>query len=409
LRDESGQKLHISQKLTDAQVLNSPLVKSARVQMMEGEWPLACERCRQSEEASDESARKHLNSRFSLSRQTSLLRDTEADGSLQNPVVRYADIRLGNVCNLTCRMCGPIASRLWAENYNEIQPDSYRMAPEELKVLGQNNWVKHESVSWLLEQCLPYLETLHFAGGEPLILPEMVEALELLARSGRAGEISLVYNTNLTVLPEKVTSLWHHFRSVSVLCSVDGFGRMNEYIRRPSKWNDIDSNLRKLDQNFKEWHIDRAAISSTIQIYNVLTIDQLFEYVRSAKFSHLIPVPQLVPLFYPQYLSVQALPASAKAVARQRLERELERAEALNSGDLTVAIASIQATLSFMDAAETMSDLPDFLAFTQSSDRVFGDSLKEAAPELVKHLDAMAQPKERGFQGILQGIFRRGA
>jgi hypothetical protein len=25
---------------------------------------------------------------------------------LDRPIVRFADIRLGNVCNLTCRMCG---------------------------------------------------------------------------------------------------------------------------------------------------------------------------------------------------------------------------------------------------------------------------------------------------------------
>lgn len=387
LRSESGQLLHVSQRLADGQVLNSPMVKRARLKMMRGEWPAVCARCRKSEEASGESVRKHQNARFDFGRIESLLNQTAADGSIEDPMVRYADIRLGNACNLTCRMCGPVASRLWAPIYNQIQPESYRLPPKELFVLGANNWVKQDHLAWLLEQCLPHVEMLHFAGGEPLIVPEMVEALEHCIRSGRAGEIKLSYNTNLTVLPEKVTSLWSRFRSVSLLCSVDGFGTVNEYIRRPSKWSDIDRNLKTVDRCFDEWNIRMARISCTTQIYNVLTIDRLFEYLRSAGFSRLDTLPDLVPLSYPGYLSIQALPAAAKAIAREKLQREIERAEALNAPLLAGPIGSIRATLAFMDAADTTFNLPDFLSFSESSDKAFGDSWRLAVPELAKHLD----------------------
>jgi MoaA/NifB/PqqE/SkfB family radical SAM enzyme len=349
------------------------------------------------------SGREYLNERFDPGSFEALVQATTSDGTLASPKVRYADIRLGNVCNLTCRMCTPVATRLWVPHFNSVQPKAYRIPAAELKVLGQNNWVKQESVGWLLEQSLPNVEALHFAGGEPLILPEMVQALQYCVDTGRAGEIDLTFNTNLTVLPEKVTSLWRHFRSVSVLCSIDGFGRTTEYIRRPSKWSDIDRNLRTLDRNFDEWKIKWATVSCTTQICNILNLDQLYEYLRSAGFSRITAIPQLMPLFYPNYLSIQALPPPAKAIARERLELELERAEALGTPGLAGPIGSIRSTLAFMDAADTTADLADFLSFSEASDKVFGDCWREAAPELAEHIDHYRASK-RGLSGLLHRL-----
>jgi sulfatase maturation enzyme AslB (radical SAM superfamily) len=239
--------------------------------LLRGEWPAACERCRQTEEAGAKSIRLHLNARFDRGRGEDLLLRTHRDGFLDRPVVLYADIRLGNVCNLTCRMCGPVASRLWAAHFNQVQPKSYRMPVRELRQLGTHNWVKSDSLSWVVDQSVGSVQAMHFAGGEPLIVPEMAEALELVVRSGRAGEIELSYNTNLTVLPDKVTSLWPDFKSVSLLCSVDGFGRVNDYIRRPSRWED-EPQSETARSSFRRLEYSLAAISSTIQIYNVLTI-----------------------------------------------------------------------------------------------------------------------------------------
>jgi hypothetical protein len=395
LRNERGKRLHISQQLTDEQILNSPGVKAVRQQMIRGEWPAACERCRQIEQAGSPSIRQQLNSKLGQD-QEMLLSRTREDGSLDRPIVRYADIRLGNTCNLTCRMCGPGASRLWASHFNDVQPAAYRVPARELAILGENNWVKTQSLGWLLEQCLPSVERLHFAGGEPLIVPEMVDALEQCVRSGRANEIELSYNTNLTVLPDKVTALWPHFNGVTLLCSVDGYGRMNDYIRRPSHWSDIDRNLRALDRHFDEWKIRWATVSTTVQIYNVLTIHELFAYMRTAGFARVTPIPQVVPLFDPRYLSIQGLPAQAKIIARERLRMEIQRAEAWNLPGLAGLIGSVNTTIAFMDAADTSAHLPDFLSFCTATDGVFGDSWRAAAPDLAAHLDAVKEtPSQR--------------
>lgn len=399
LSDSEGHRLHVSQKLTDEQFLNSSDLKAVRRQMRAGEWPSACERCRQREEASGSSIRQFFNTRYAQGREAEMLAELEEDGSLSGIGIRSADIRLGNVCNLTCRMCHPSASRLWAPHWNRVQPKTHRIPETELTIIGQNNWVKRDSVSWLLQQCLPTLENLHFAGGEPMIVPEMIEALEWCIDSGRAGEIDLSYNTNLTVLPQKVTELWPHFRSVALLCSVDAFGCLNDYVRRPSKWSAIDENLHRVDANFAAWKVKWIALSATVQIFNALSLPDLFSYLRSAGFENIERLPQLISLMFPPYLSVQALPHSVKLVVRERLQREIQTAEASRTNDPSDHLGTIRSTIAFMDAADTSEDLGDFFAFAEASDREFGDSWRDAAPELAMRLrdfeNVAATPSQR--------------
>jgi len=388
LRNHDGEALHVNQHLTDEQVLNSPGMKAVRVAMMNGEWPSVCERCRRSEEAGGTSIRQHVNSRF-CHWEADALSKTATDGTLGEARVRYADIRLGNTCNLTCRMCWPSATSRWIKHYNRVQPKDYRWAEETLDK-HRKSWVKQESAEWLITQCLPTLESLHFAGGEPLIIPEMPRALELCIRSGRADQIDLSYNTNITELPDRVTRLWPHFRSVSLFCSVDGFGALNEYVRRPSKWTDIDRNLRRLEENFEHWKLRNVLCSATVQLYNILQLGELFDYLGSG-FKNVTPVPQLVPLYEPFYLSIENLPPLAKETARRRLMEIRTRAEAREKPGKRVIGGQIDTIIAHMDRKGSPKALMDFLYFSEKSDREFGDSWRNAAPELAAAFGS--QPK----------------
>jgi sulfatase maturation enzyme AslB (radical SAM superfamily) len=384
LRGEHGQPLNVRQQLTDAELLNSPDLKAIRVAMLRDEWPDACERCRRSEETGAVSIRRHINGRFGH-RTAEALAGTAEDGTLDRPQVRYADIRLGNVCNLTCRMCGPSASRLWAEHFNEVQPKSYQVPVQELTYLRDHNWVKSQSVAFLMEQCLPTVESLHFAGGEPLIIPEMLEALDLCIQSGRADQIDLSYNTNLTVIPDRVARLWPYFRTVSIHCSIDGFGILNDYIRRPSQWSDVDRNLHLLDQNFKEWKLRLVVCCTTVQTYNVLQLGELFDYLAGS-FQNVTPAPGLTPLYEPAYLSIRVLPPRVKEIARQRLLAERSKAMASKRQVHENVLSTIDTTLAYLDESLPRKHFMDFLYFSEKSDRQFGDSWRRACPELARLL-----------------------
>ena len=218
-------------------------------------------------------------------------------------------------------------------------------------------------------------------------MPEMLRILELCVELRHSQKIALSYNTNLTTLPKRVKTLWPHFRSVNLYCSIDGYGRLNEYIRRPSRWSEIDRNLHEVDQNFRQWKMKSVFISATVQNYNILDLDGLYGYLRS-RFDNILPLPNLVPLYEPKYLCVQSLPTRIKDLAREKLLKEKTHKEYLSrQNELSWLLDNIDSTINFMYQDDLSHNLDDFRTFTRNSDRKFGDDLTKVAPELVSLLE----------------------
>jgi sulfatase maturation enzyme AslB (radical SAM superfamily) len=354
--------------------------------MLAGEWDPMCKRCYSAEQAGGGSSRKGRNNRF-RHHIAGLISGTAPDGTLRTPALRHLDMRLGNYCNLTCRMCTPAASKPWIQAYNRVQPPAYRMDSDGLAAAQRIDWVSDPAVWERFRQQLPGIEWLHFAGGEPMLIPEMLEALQICVDSGFAGQIDLSYNTNATLLPKRVAELWPKFKSVSVSCSIDGYGSLNEYIRRPSRWRDVDRHLRMLDAHFHDWNLREISIHTTVQVYNLLDLDKLYAYLR-AGFAHVLPAPLLSPLSWPAYLSVQSLPFQIKALARQRLLEEKMREEYRERTNIAWVLSSIDTVIEFMNGSNGTGPWRDFIAFTTSSEREFGDSFARAAPEMAALLTA---------------------
>ena len=384
--DQDGKRIHILDGLRDEEILNIPYLKQLRKNMLDGKWAPICKRCQITEEAGGTSRRVSENYSYQHSI-PQLLNQTGDDGTLHNPKVRYIDLRLGNHCNLTCRMCGPQASRLWVDVYNELQPQAHRLSESELADLQKVNWVNDYSVWEIFKEQVPHLDRIHFAGGEPLIIPEMIDALKFCVESGHAHHIELSYNTNLTKLPSLVTSLWTNFKQITLQCSIDGHGRLNDYIRRPSRWRDIDRNLREVDRHFNDWNMKYAFLGTTVQVYNILSLGELYNYLRG-EFEHILPLPNLIPLYEPEYLSIQTLPLNIKSLAQERLLRE--KANSLyvkQKNRIGWLLENIDSTIDFMYQEDLVNQRDNFLAFTRNSDRRFGDNLEAVAPELVSLLE----------------------
>ena len=383
---QDGKPIHILDGLRDEEILNTPYMKQLRKNMLEGQWTPICKRCQITEASGGTTRRISENSTYRhLIPQ--LINQTDDDGTLHYPQVRYLDLRLGNHCNLTCRMCGPQASKLWIDAYNELQPQAHQLSESELSDLQKVNWVNNDSVWEIFKEQIPHLDRLHFAGGEPLIIPEMVDALKFCVESGHSHHIALSYNTNLTKLPDHVTSLWTHFKHVSLQCSIDGYGRLNDYIRRPSRWRDIDRNLREVDRHFSDWKIKYAFVSTTVQVYNVLSLNELYSYLRT-EFEHILPLPNLIPLYEPEYLSIQTLPLNIKNLARERLLQEKEhRMYVEQKNRIGWLLENIDSTIDFMCLENLNNQTDNFLEFNRNSDKRFGDNLEAVAPELVSLWD----------------------
>ena len=381
LINQQGKRIHIQGDESENEIFNSPRLKELRRKMLNGEWDPICTRCLIAERAGGSSSRTERNNKFQH-RMSDLLSATAPDGTLAAPMVRHLDIRLGNHCNLTCRMCSPGASNLWIDSFDRVQPRSYRLGSDYLGALGKIDWFRDPAVWRKFREQLHAIEWLHFAGGEPMMIPEMIQALQICIDSGFAKGINLSYTTNVTVLPRAVADLWPQFKSVFLTCSIDGYGPVNEYIRRPSRWRVLDRNLRTLDANFREWNLGQLFTNTTVQVYNVLDLDKLYAYLRSG-FEHILPAPLLTPLSWPDYLSVQNLPPKIKEVTRERLLNEKTREEYRNRQDVAWLLSSIDTLLAYMDRPPVKNHWKDFRSFTTRSDREFGDSFERAAPEMT--------------------------
>ena len=382
IHDEGGQPVRIDDPGGLAAAVNTRSMRELRLQMLAGREPAACERCYMLERLGKRSHRQVENERCEQDIPV-LVKDTAADGAVSTPI-KTADIRLGNLCNLRCRMCSPQSSKAllpeWADKY-QVPVDDPR-----LDVYRDMNWFERPGFWASLEAQAPQLERVNFAGGEPLLIPSMAEFLAAMVANGRAGHMTISYNTNLTVLPKRILELWPAFQAVRVTASLDGLGAVNDFIRYPSRWHVIDANLRQLDREYQSLNLRGGLATNTaVQIYNVFSVCELLDYLAD-NFVRL-EVPNLSIVTHPDHLSVQVLPSGLKQLASERLVAALERSagrwRARWGARADELIASIRSILDFMHEADRSELLPRFLDWASHQDAFRGQRTAETIVELA--------------------------
>lgn len=102
-------------------IMNTTSLKDIRLSMLKGIWVEGCRRCQDRERAGGKSVRYWLNINFK-DFIPQLLNTTRADGSI-DPKILSLDIRLGNTCNLRCRMCYTGNSVNLIKDFEKLFPD----------------------------------------------------------------------------------------------------------------------------------------------------------------------------------------------------------------------------------------------------------------------------------------------
>jgi organic radical activating enzyme len=406
---------------------NAALMRAARLDMLNGAWPASCTRC-QTEEASElRSRRMYENESWGSRYDLDWAKDnTASDGSIDVQTVPpvYFDIRLGNKCNLKCRMCGPTDSDMWYEDYAKTVSTEFSDTQGSVHIEQQgrswrvtdNSYDWHEQdVFWeYLKRHASGIEHLHIVGGEPLLIENHYAALSFLAENGYSQNITLEYNTNLMVLPQKALELWKHFKKVKIGVSIDGYGPINDYIRYPSKWSVIVKNLHRLDNaegNFDLW------ISATIQLYNIYNITDLIRWKLESglkKFNSSMRLPFITShvLHQPQYYNIRALPAESKNKIKNKFtefqawfsiwaqtniqdeSRRIKMAEKLKS--------LLDSYVNYMEKEDWSYLLKKFSDYTEKLDNLRVQKIADVIPELALDLgltdhdssvDKLSQPQ----------------
>ncbi len=338
LRDDKGLAYNAQQGLLE-ESRNAELMKRVRKNMLADKWSPECNRCREEEEAGLHSRRTNELSHWDFSSEDAKL-CTDPSGAIdtdETPILYY-DIRFGNKCNLACRMCGPSDSDRWYNDHVALKGADFYYDSHgrvELEKKGANwvskgkayQWYESEDFWKSLSKLKGKLKHIYMAGGEPLMIKEHYKFLEQCLESGDSKNIILEYNTNLTILPDRVLELWQSFRQVRVGASVDGFGEVFEYQRYPGKWNVVLDNLKKLDQlgdPVISW------LACTVTVYNVMHIPEFICWkLKESGFSRINsfkkkPIITHHVAHKPEFLNVRALSENQKNQVQQHFQKYRE-------------------------------------------------------------------------------------
>ena len=264
----NGNLLSVEQGLSTA--YGSDSMMQLRQQFINGEQPAGCERCWAEEKAGRTSKRQwHLRK---FANQTEKIKWHET----QPQQLWFLDLKLGNICNLKCRICGTWSSSRWAQeeiDYQTIQDPKQTRAYQQLR---QGEWPRRTSNFWQdLTTLLPQIKYIEFTGGEPFLIKEHVSLLQQAVDLDLSKEISIHYNTNGTVWDQELSQVWKHFKSVEIAFSIDNIGARFELERSGASWIEVCENvdraklLRQQSKNIK------LQICMTINIQNVFYFDEL--------------------------------------------------------------------------------------------------------------------------------------
>jgi hypothetical protein len=387
-------------KSTLSEFRNSAAMRKLRLNMLAGkETPSVCQRCIDEEKHGLPFRRALEKSKAYFSMEEAQAA-TAPDGSIDPTKTGVAvfNIRPGNLCNLRCRTCGPAQSSAWYDewydNYHRGFRDSgiryalRKAAGEKARLDGSPyGWFGESSFEKEILANLSSLKEIHFSGGEPLISPDHLTLVRKLAESGRAREIALDYNSNLTRLPSQLFEIWRSFRKVTIGVSVDGVGPLNDYLRPPSRFAEIRENLEKLDaagSHIQYW------ITSTVSSLNVGRYHELVGWLMSEPFTRMnrrldgsgSTFLSHHMLRRPSELCVRALPAKAKALVRSRYEEFLAANPISSAINFAHAKAQLQSVLAFMEAEDTSSELAkNFIRETEKMDAYRGEDFASLDPE----------------------------
>jgi sulfatase maturation enzyme AslB (radical SAM superfamily) len=360
LTDENGIPFKIYEAPVE-KVWNSDQYKKIRQQFISGEKPEMCERCFREEEAGVQSARQKNNERWS----------SDYEDKTELPMdIKYIDLRLGNLCNLKCRMCNPYASSNWVQEWNKVVSKAelvpnFLLDEKESDRLLHLDWPSDERTWENLKTIIGSVEEIYLTGGEPFLSMEQRILLRHLIEKEDPSKIVLKYNTNLTLLPDELVELWLHFKKVKVNISLDAVGDLNHYIRYPADWGIIKKNLDRI----YELNNTETGIHTTVQMYNILYLDKIYEYFVNNYSTH----PYLNILNHPSCLNIRVLPQELKDIAREKLRPLIEFSE-------------VREVLSYLDKeCWFKQSFEEFKNYTMELDSLRGQSLLSVVPEFSKY------------------------
>jgi hypothetical protein len=254
---------------------NSDHMRSVRRRMMAGETLPECDVCN-SKLLNTDVYRSYFNQLFGH-KYKQVVEQTDDTGYTTMKPVSW-DYRFSNLCNFKCRMCGDMLSSAWESEQrqhnmiNWVDPKNNWMKPEIKYQIEefQNTQIEAEFAAAVEDH---RIEEVYWVGGEPLMYEQHWRYMQRIIELGDGPNVYARYNTNLSRVRYRGIDLYSdilcRLRDWQICASIDGTGRIGEYIRTGLDYT-------KWLENFKRG-VDVARHRRQMRLDFTLTLPGMFE------------------------------------------------------------------------------------------------------------------------------------
>jgi MoaA/NifB/PqqE/SkfB family radical SAM enzyme len=314
ITDENGYKYDLNQTNLET-AYHSEYMQNLRRQFRNGEKPETCRMCWEEEAAGRDSKRIHSQVR---------LKELYPQVDWQNDdpdQLWFVDLKLGNICNLKCRICGSWSSSKWAEEemaYLPIGEDKKKHIA--YTWLKKGAWPRKTETFWdNMKALLPNIKYFEFTGGEPWLIEEHWDLLKYAVETGDSKHIDIHYNTNATVDPmgKDKSWVWGEFGRVDIAFSIDNVEERFEYERYGANWIKANNIINDIHMSR---YIDNPNITTqlcfTINIQNVYYLDELLAWADTKEFGSVY----FNMLQQPSHMSIQQMTPAARELVLNKLK-----------------------------------------------------------------------------------------
>lgn len=218
----------------------------------------------------------------------------------------------GNLCNLKCRMC-------WDRDSSSIAAEMKKhgevseVTGKPIKNTTYNIFEKTNKKSFFedLKILLPRAFSVKFTGGEPFMMPSILEVIKFVVDNDYSKNLQLNMITNGTTINPEIIEYTKHFKTNRILFSIEGIEELDEYIRSGTNFFEKMKNIDYIRKNVPRL---TTSINTVVQALNIGYIDDLYLFGLKHEF-----VMHQIFISRPNYLRVQVLPRKLKDMYLKKL------------------------------------------------------------------------------------------
>ena len=348
------------------QYWTSEQLKNIQKNMLDNVRDDGCQICWQKEDRGFSSLRQHSNEIYAKE-----LKEVKEGKIPSNPM--YLDLRLGNLCNLKCRMCiSEWSSQIAGEILENPNEDWIDTPTQKVIGLDDDTWET-------IEKWIPYVKRVFMTGGEPTIIQRNLDYIDKIIESDYAKEVELIFTTNATNINQKFIEKSKLFKSVSFNVSIDAVGGLANYIRNPSDWKTIEGNMQKLYNAGMG-----VSFNTTIQWLNMTRLNEIFSYLKNCNIGfggvwfQLVTDPYyLDPIFAPKFMKQKCINDIEEFLLDPYLNDD--KHSDILSGQLKTSLIETKNFL--ISNLDNVKHTAQFLKRMQILDRLRGQDIFQVLPE----------------------------